>query len=187
MTRIQFLPRRLDYLCSIDVQVVGGGSTVGAGESPDVNSDAANAVRVNRATEKDTPPSVYNALSETRAAGQDAIKGRVVFSEAVLVYPSDCEFANLSCRLVLSTSDNRTIRCTMDGVVRSHLHWDMVRMPDDPGTEVKAHVAARFHTSASKYQWLVQQQCVGYGRMTLLRGKPGDATFDIYRLSVPIQ
>ena len=48
--------------------------------------------------------------------------------------------------------------------------------------EARIVVAARYETSDVRYRWLTQHQCIGYGRITIVRGVLRRVTYDIYAM-----
>src|SRR5262245_57077738 len=100
MNRIEFLPRRLEYLFSFDLDLAESrGRKQGLAGTQVMRSAAARHTA-------DSNSLVYNALGDTVVAGEPAITGYVDFSQDSIALPPGREFGEISGRLVIRTSDS---------------------------------------------------------------------------------
>ncbi|HEU4582052.1 MAG TPA: DUF3237 family protein [Polyangiaceae bacterium] len=185
MNRSHFLPRKLEYLFSVDLDLGANRRGAGAARADVDQVLCSHAAR----TPNGARSVVYNALGETQVAGEPAISGSVEFVQEKLAFPPGREFGEISGRLVIRTPDNALIESTYSGVVRARQRWPLVTRdygsldPKLPEVETKAQLTTHFETGSAKYRWLTGKQCTGFGRMNLRGGEPTWASFDIYALA----
>lgn len=185
MERPHFFDKKLVYVCSFDLDL-----GVGRGRPRKRREVVTSSARVFGESPADRQP-VYNALGEPRVLGEPAPTGRIAFSQDTIEYLPDCDFADLSGRVVIRTDDDQVIEAEYRGVARSTRGWLTVRnsygrlrSSDDNPTRVgvQAHIGTRFETGSSRFRWLTLYHCVGYGELTLEGGEPDFVSFDIYAL-----
>lgn len=183
MNRTNFLPRGLEYLFSIDLDLgvsrrerrkgVPGLRGVLSSDAARFSADSASVV--------------YNALGETQVSGEPAITGVVSLAQDTIDLPPGRDHGEMTGRLVICTSDGALIESAYTAVVRSRTAWPLVSRDYGSGDEAaeletRAQLTTRFETGAAKYRWLVSRQCAGFGCVKLRGGEPTWASFDIYSL-----
>jgi hypothetical protein len=180
MDRTNFFAKSLVYVCSFDLHLNGEHGTFpiqtyefkGKGDSR-----------------------VYNALNEARTLGAEALKGRIRFLQQWVTYPAEQQFAELRGRLTILADDGAVLESDYAGVFHPDTHRRELTAEDSsPGSgtgassnlQTKAFLSMKFDTGSTKYRWLVQYQCVAFGRLALEKGTPILGTFDVYAMTTPV-
>lgn len=188
MNRKFFFSRRMDYLFSFDLNLARNGAQA-------LCPEAITSKTVQQEPDRNDPPprTVYHALRESHVMGEPVVQGHVVLAQERIQFHAGADFGDISGRLVLRTEDDVLIEGSYQGVVRTRQRWPVLWRQDGPGyqgpgnekpiaIETKAYISAHFETGSTRYAWLPQHQCIGYGKLTLLGGEPERASFDVYAL-----
>jgi hypothetical protein len=186
MNRKQFFARRMDYLFSFDLDLFKG-RQLSLKDEPDAMTSKTVCDDPDRQKPL-PPPTVYHALGESHVLGEPVVQGHVVLTQERIEFYTGEDFGEITGRLVLRTLDDVLIEASYQGVVRARQSWPVLWRQAGPGRkgaatlETRAHISAHFETGSTKYAWLPQHQCIGYGRLTLKGGEAEQASFDVYAL-----
>jgi hypothetical protein len=133
---------------------------------------------------------VYNILRERTlgANGYPAITGTVKSGEDdALLREDDVVVANV--RAIIQTDDGTPIDTAYMGVVpmgmgafRGIVGGSAKFGTDEEPFETSIVVTPRYETGNVNYQWLTEQQCVGFGRVQAVKGKFRRVSYDIYAM-----
>ncbi len=147
------------------------------------------------------PWSVYHVHDDISVDGNDAITGDVLLTRDSMFLPFGQKFGTMEGCLLLKTSDGAVIESHHRGSVSvgalgiGHFDFPDSDSKSDSGTDrkrrrgeaerpmltrIRFYISPRFDTAYSKYRWLTQRQCAGFGVVDILRGAPARATVDIY-------
>jgi hypothetical protein len=184
MDRTKFFPKSLAYLCSFDFDSKQKGALGSQMLVFDEKSGS----------EGDAP--VYNALDQEFVFGEIPIRGQIQVLELRVKYPDRQEHGELEGRLTMFTDDGAVLEAGYHGVFHAGPQWHWLTAQGSPVAsqaarraaaelQVRACISLRFDTGSTKYRWVVQYQCVGYGRMCLRDGVPVSGTFDVHAMTVP--
>ncbi|MDD9942320.1 MAG: DUF3237 family protein [Myxococcales bacterium] len=190
MQRTAFHEKNLIYMLSLDLDLGYGRRGGGSGQRVVPQERVLTSMAHDFTSQEELPDevshSVYNALGDERVMGYPAPVGTVDFAQDTIRYLPCQDYAEIVGRLVFRAGGD-LIEAEYQGVarpkpfmaIRSGYGIDGELSP----VHAKAHIRTRFETGSAKYRWLVQQQCVGYGTLTLTRGEPEFATFDVYAVT----
>jgi uncharacterized protein DUF3237 len=194
MERKEFFNKRLLYLFSVDLPLPDR-SVQSQGDARPANFASHTHLF------KNAQAPIYNALSEARVLkalgepGEEAIGGQVHLLQEWTSYVPGQEFGEIHGRMVIFTHDDEVLESAYTGIFSAgpQWHWLTAAAASNAGDrarsrarlEAKAFISARFDTTSTRYRWLVEHQCVGYGRLKLEAGNPTSATFDVYALNSP--
>jgi hypothetical protein len=194
MDRDFFFRRELRYLFSFDAPLDDGRALVESGDGrwarsgvPVERGEHAPQTHPYAATGIESP--VYNALGGELELG---VRGAFLFLQEGIRYPAGYEYGELTGRYVIETYDRQLIEATYSGTLRAGASWHWLANPQThrggrhfATVHAKAFITARHDTPSTKYRWLAQLQCVGYGRIDLVAGAPIAMTFDVYGMLTP--
>jgi Protein of unknown function (DUF3237) len=187
MDRTTFFPKKVSYLCSFDFD-----SNRQAWDRKG-GSRGSQVLVFDKNYANEHPAPVYNALGQEFVLGEPAIRGWIQVLQLQVSYPDE-EYGDLHGRLTAVTDDNAVLEATYQGVFPAGpRHWGVVSASPDPSQaagsdkpqQTRACLSLRFDMTNTKYRWLVQYQCVAYGRLWLADGVPVSGTFDIHAMTVP--
>lgn len=175
--RKHFLGRKVDYLFSYDLAFEKG---------PESQASPAVGGVCLRVTGNGVRSPVYHALGDDTVLGHDAIAGVVDhFDDRVLVRERT-HVGVSAARLTILTEDRALIFAQYQGVLRLG-HRGLPRLLGERTRfQAKAFITPRFETAYSKYRWLAERQCIGYGTVEIENGALRAATFDIYSAVAPL-
>ncbi len=134
---------------------------------------------------------VFNVLRERTVGmrGYPAVTGRLIFGEdPVLVSDEDAAIASV--RGTIETDDGAYIDTTYYGVMPLGpggfrgiaAGVDPIGSLDAPA-EYPVVVTPTYQTEAPDYQWLTEQQCVGFGRVERIGGIFRRLSYDVYAMT----
>ena len=131
---------------------------------------------------------VYHVARETSTLGFEAVEGTVSFGvDRALVRRDD--IGVLDVRLTIRTDSNDVIFSYYKGIFPSGERGYRRLISEDPylGSELEpffapVFITPRYETSAPRYQWLMEYQCVGVGRVQIINSAVRSASFDIYAM-----
>jgi len=179
--RSTFVDRTLLYLFSYDVEVERDAQTVGFFPG---------GVRFNMLAHRNKSRA-YNVMRDRTVAGVGvpAISGELDWGTDWSYWrEDDIEFSHV--RMTITTDEGDTIYGSYPAVVYLGLGGfrRLVSEKDKIGTEDKPVVARfvttpRFQTSSAPYLWLNDLQCVGFGRLQLIRSEFRRISYDVYGLT----
>jgi hypothetical protein len=178
-TRRSFLERDLLYLFSFDTNLEGGREEIGF---------VPEGARVNVFSQtKDSR--VYQVVQERVVEEVQALSGTVVAGGDWPLLRSDLDIGTVDVRVVIRTDDNQIIHGAWGGVFpigvggfrKLMSERPKVGTEDEPG-EGTIVIEPRFETSSPKYRWLMDYQCVGFGRVYLVKSQVRRSTVDIYAM-----
>jgi hypothetical protein len=181
MNRTEFLSRHLEYLFSFDLDLGKERRSPARGSHSNLITS-----HVSRFDPRSSP--VYNALGDARVLGETAITGHVACVQERIDFLHGEKYGEINGRLVIRTADACLIEGEYSGVLRAGARWQLLQgdyesiVQNERALETRAQISTHFETGSTKYRWLVQHRCVGYGSMKLKRGEPTWASFDIYAL-----
>jgi hypothetical protein len=134
---------------------------------------------------------VYHVLRERAIGGLGfpVITGTIVWgADWALLRDDDVAISDV--RLLIRTDDGALIDSTYSGVCPLGIGGfrGIVNQDDKLGKPEAPFVATvvttpRFLTSAPKYNWLNEQQCVGFGRLEVVKGVLRRVSYDIYAMT----
>jgi hypothetical protein len=131
---------------------------------------------------------VYHVARERTAAGAKAIEGSVLWAaDWALIRNDDIGF--LDVRLMIKTDDGAVIYSWYDGMFPTGERGFRRLISEDPpmGTEnspffTSVYISPRYETSHPEYAWLTKYQCIGFGRIKVIKSVVRSASFDIYAM-----
>jgi hypothetical protein len=179
--RSTFLDKGLLYLFSYNVEAAMDAENIG------VSSDG---LRLNV---RCIPNSgrVYHVLGERVVGGLGfpAITGRIVDGEdRALIRPDDVTISDV--RATIETDDGFLIDSRYRGVtpLGQGGYRAFASGTDKLGTVeqpfvIPVVVTPRYETEAEKYRWLTNLQCVGFGRLLIIKNVLRRITYDIYSMT----
>jgi hypothetical protein len=174
----------------------------GSPVAPNAEREAARFCQMPALTRGFRPNSrLYNVLGESRVLGKEALLGTVLSFQERLYLRPEFEIAELEGTWILETDDRTPLWCRYKGVIRPGPLWSAVvrgQRLDSPlpaestaltrdaieaaAIPVKTYITARFESGNTKYKWLVERQCAGYGYVHVWYQKVIRSTFDVYAL-----
>ncbi|MDD9942321.1 MAG: DUF3237 family protein [Myxococcales bacterium] len=130
----------------------------------------------------------YHVARERSTLSFNTVQGTVAWGvDRALVRTDD--IGVLDVRLTIRTDDGATIYSWYEGVFPSGERGYRRLISEDPllGTEEepfegRVYVTPRYETGDPRYQWLMQYQCVGIGRVIIIKSSVRRASFDIYAM-----
>ena len=130
----------------------------------------------------------YHVARDTSTLGFQSVRGTVTWGIDRALVRSD-DIGVLDVRLTISTDSGALIHSTYKGVFPAGPRGYRRLISEDPllGSESKpfpapVFVTPRYETDAPDYQWLVQYQCLGIGRVQIVKSTVRSASFDIYAM-----
>lgn len=131
---------------------------------------------------------VYHVASERSTLGFNAVQGTVTWGvDRALVRCDDIGL--LDVRLTIRTDDGATIYSWYEGLFPSGPRGYRKLISEQPllGKERSPFTAAvyitpRYETNHEKYRWLMEYQCIGIGRVSIIKSLVRSASFDIYAM-----
>jgi hypothetical protein len=131
---------------------------------------------------------VYHAEGEKSTLGFRAISGTVTWGVDRALIRSD-DIGLLDVRLTIRTDDGATIFSWYEGLFPSGPRGYRKLISEDPllGKEKKPfeaplYTTPRYETDHQDYRWLMQYQCIGIGRVSIVKSIVRSASFDIYAM-----
>jgi hypothetical protein len=136
---------------------------------------------------------IYHVLREPSVGGPGAlgISGSVIWGKDSALIRQDA-VALSHIRMTIKTNEGVLIDSEYRGVFALGLggYHEVIRMKDDEekkGTEERpfeARVVINpvYMTADPRYRWLTQKQCVGFGRVQLVRDRVRRISYDIYAM-----
>jgi len=178
--RSTFNDRTLYYLFSYDVEVETDPQTIGFFPG---------GVRFNMLARRNLSRA-YNVMRDRTIAGLGvpAISGQVDWgSDWVYWREDDVEFSQV--RMTITTDDDQTIHGSYRVIAYLGLgnfrrlvsEKDKVGKEDRP-VEGRFITTPRFESTSPRYRWLNDFQCVGFGRLQLIRSEFRRLSYDVYGL-----
>lgn len=181
--RQRFVDRALLYLFSYDVELNADEENLGF-----VPGGVRTNVRClpNRSR-------IYHLLREPLIGdpGGLPVNGTITWGKDTAVMRED-DTANGLIRLIIETTDGAHILSEYAGIFAMGPggYHEVIRRkgPDDEVGRVgqprdaRIVVLVRYETSDPRYDWLTQHQCIGYGRVSIVRGLLRRVTYDIYAM-----
>ncbi len=176
--RRDFVPRNYIYIFSYDADLEMNREEIGF---------VPGGVRANIFA-KPNETRVYHALGETTVLENKSLKGTVVWSgDWALIREDDVGF--LDVKLTIQTDDGDTIDMVYRGLYPTGPRGFRQLVTEKPllGSEKKpfkgpVYIAPYFDTSAPKYRWLSERQCVGIGQVNVVDSIIRGISFDIYAM-----
>lgn len=179
--RSTFIDRTLLYLFSYDVEVERDPQTIGFFPG---------GVRFNMLARRNKSRA-YNVMRDRTVAGVGvpAISGELDWGTDWSYWrEDDIEFSHV--RMTITTDEGEAIYGSYPAIVYLGLGGfrRLVSEKDKIGTEDNPVVARfvttpRFQTSSPAYLWLNDLQCVGFGRLQLIRSEFRRISYDVYGLT----
>lgn len=177
--RRSFLDRDLLYLFSFDTNLEGGREEIGfvpEGARVNVFSDP-----------KDSR--VYQVIQDRVAEDVEPLSGAIIEGGDWPLLRQDVDIGTVDVRVVIRTDDNAIIHASWGGVFPTGVGGFRKLMSERPklGTEDAPEVGAiviepRFETTHSRYRYLMDYQCVGFGRVYIVKSQVRRSTVDIYAM-----
>jgi hypothetical protein len=179
--RTHFVDKSLLYLFSTNIEFAINMEQIGI---------VPGGVRVNVSCVQDTAR-VYNILRE-RTVGVPAyatLTGRTTWGEDASFFGED-DVACGDVRSIIRTDDGGIIYVNYQGQLPMDMGSfraicsgaDQVGTAEEPA-EFRLVVTPRYETDAPKYRWLVDHQCIGFGRSHMVRGLFRRVSYDVYALT----
>jgi Protein of unknown function (DUF3237) len=179
--RHTFLDKALLYLFSYDVETEMDREEIGF---------VAGGVRVNLFA-RDNLSRVYHVMRERTVPGLgfQAINGTLSWGGDWLLWrEDDVEFSEV--KMTIKTDDGATIHCSypvvaylgVGGFRRIVSEREKIGKERAP-VELPAVTTPRFETTSPNYRWINEVQCVGFGRVQVIRTEVRRLTYDVYALT----
>jgi len=179
--RTTFHDRSLLYLFSYDVEVETDPQTIGFFPG---------GVRFNMVARRNKSRA-YNVMRDRTVAGfgVPAISGELDWgSDWIYWREDDVEFSQV--RLTITTDEGAHIHGSypvvaylgLGGFRRLVSEKDKVGKEDSP-VEGRFITTPRFETASPAYRWINDLQCVGFGRLQLIRSEFRRLSYDVYGLT----
>jgi uncharacterized protein DUF3237 len=179
--RSTFIDRTLLYLFSYDVEVERDPQTIGFFPG---------GVRFNMLARRNKSRA-YNVMRDRTVAGTGvpAISGELDWgADWIFWREDDVEFSQV--RMTITTDEGETIYSTYPVVAYLGLgnfrrlvsEKDKIGTEDEP-VEGRFVTTPRFQTSSAAYLWINDLQCVGFGRLQLIRSEFRRISYDVYGLT----
>lgn len=131
---------------------------------------------------------LYHVARERTAAGHGTIAGTVTSGTDWVLIRTD-DMGDVDVRLTIATDDGATIYSWYKGVFPTGERGFRRLISEDPplGSEQRpyqgnVYITPRYETDSPKYRWLNQLQCVGFGRVTIIKSTVRMGSFDIYAM-----
>jgi hypothetical protein len=176
--RTSLFDRNLLYLFSYDVNLEMRRDEIGF---------VPGGVRVN-VLAKPAETRLYHLARERTAAGYRAVAGTISWGTDWAFLRTD-DVGSLDVRLTITTDDDATIYSWYEGVYPAGERGFRRLISEDPPlgseqrpVEANVYVTPRYECSDPRYSWLNQHQCVGFGRVKIIKSIVRSASFDIYAM-----
>lgn len=177
--RRSFVDRDLLYLFSYDANLELGREEIGF---------VPGGARVNILSHpKDSR--VYQVMQEQAIEGTRPITGVVVSGTDWVTLREENDIGDIDVRMVIRTDDGATIHTRYRGVFPGGPRGYRRLMSEKPklGTEEEPAeanlvVTPQFETDHRDYRWLMEHQCVAFGRVNIIRSLVRQASFDVYAM-----
>jgi hypothetical protein len=194
--RREFFAKELKYLFSHDVKLESDGLGFFPGGLLLETRGARNDLQADRGDLNENPSRAFHVKGDNVVLGNDAIEGAVVwFSERIFLVEGN-DAGRIEARLTLRTFDDALIWAHYEGRLRlgrmgyrrfltgrsgyEEKELSAAEVLSLSNFEAKAFVTPRFETNSSKYRWITERQCVGYGRVIVQDGAFRAAKYDVY-------
>ena len=176
--RRYFLDKNLLYLFSLDANLEYGREDVGF---------VPGGIRVN-VNSVPQESRVYNVTGETFVMGEKVITGTIVWGcDLALAREDDLEL--LDVRMVIETDDGAVIEGEVGGTLAPGPRTFRQVVTEKPKLgseqqpcELNIFLSPRFRTGDSKYRWLNERQCIGFGRIKFIESVARQSTIDVWMM-----
>lgn len=131
---------------------------------------------------------LYNVARERSMLGAKSIQGTILGGGDFALIRSD-DIGVLDVQLLMETDDGALIYSTYRGVFSAGPRGFRRLISEKPHLGSEAHpfeglvyIAPRYETADPRYAWIMQYQCAGFGRVTVVDSLVRAGTFDIYAM-----
>ncbi|HKQ70037.1 MAG TPA: DUF3237 family protein [Polyangiaceae bacterium] len=131
---------------------------------------------------------VYHVARERTTTGSRTIQGSVEWGTDWALIRTD-DIGSLDVRLTIKTDDGATIFSWYKGVFPSGDRGFRKLISEDPlvgseqhPVEAPVYVTPHYETADPRYAWIGQHQCVGFGRIKIVKSLVRSVSFDIYAM-----
>lgn len=177
--RSSFVDRDLLYLFSYDANLEGAREEIGF---------VPGGSRVNIFSQpKDSR--VYQVMQEQGVQAVKPISGVITWGGDWACLREESDIGVIDVRLTIRTDDGAFIHSSYEGVFPAGPRGYRRLLSEKPklGTEEEPFVGdlvitPRYETTDRNYKWLTDHQCVGFGRVNVIKSLVRQATFDIYAM-----
>jgi hypothetical protein len=134
---------------------------------------------------------VYHVLRERTVGGLNfpIVTGSVVAgTDSALIREDDVAISTV--RMTIETDDRSHIDSMYQGYCflgmggyRSIVGDKQKLGSEKAPVEVPIVITPRYETAAPQYRWLMEQRCVGFGRLQIVRNKLRRVSYDVYAMA----
>lgn len=131
---------------------------------------------------------IYHVARERSTLGFQSVQGTVSWGSDRALLRND-NVGVLDVQLTMRTDDGELIYSTYKGIYPTgpRGYRQLISKKPVMGTEknpfsAPVYVTPRYETRSPKYRWLMQYQCIGFGRVEIVKSTVRNVTFDIYAM-----
>jgi hypothetical protein len=134
---------------------------------------------------------VYHVLRERTVGGLNfpIVTGSIVSgTDSALIRDDDVAISSV--RMTIETDDGAQIDSSYQGYCflgmggyRSIVSGKEKLGSEKNPAEVSIVITPEYETSAERYRWLMEQRCVGFGRLQIIRNKLRRVSYDVYAMT----
>jgi hypothetical protein len=147
---------------------------------------SAEGLKVQVTLDESVPAPAYHVFDDSIVEDNDALVGTVRWTEEDITVGAG-GVGEISGVIALATDDGAVIDSRYQGsMLLGPLGGRCFAAPANPAApsrvRVRSFIAPRFDSPYTKYKWLTERQCAGFGMIEMFDGRIVTATFDIYAM-----